>query len=93
MIESNTKTYTETLADQIRMLPDDKVAIANEEGVYIYAISDLLNQAIEGLLYDLNRDTATNYHRLEQGDMRAVNDIAIAKILTRIMVLNKALVI
>ena len=91
MIESNTKTYTETLADQIRKLPDDTVAIANEEGVYTYTISDLLNQPIEGLLYDLNRDMATNYKRLEQGDMRAVNDIAIARILTRIMVLNQRL--
>lgn len=93
MIESNAKTYTETLADQIRILSDDKVAIANEEGIYTYAISDLLNQPIEGLLYDLNRDTATNYNRLKQGDIRAINDIAIAKILTRIITLNKILVI
>ena len=75
------------------MLPDDKVAVATIEGVYTYAISDLLNQPIEGLLYDLNRDNATNYTRLEQGDMRAVNDIAIAKILTRIIILNKVLAI
>lgn len=82
---------SKVLAGQIRKLPDDKVAIANEEGVYTYAISDLLNQPIEGLLYDLNRDNATNYARLEQGDMRAVNDIAMARILTRIMVLNQRL--
>lgn len=84
---------SKTLADQIRELPDDKVAIATVEGIATVRIAELLNQPIEGLLYDLNRDNATNYNRLEQGDMRAVNDIAMAKILTRIMELNKMLVI
>lgn len=88
-MENNSKTLT----GQIRELSDDKVAIATIEGIRVYNISDLLNQPVEGLLYDLNRDMVTNYHRLNEGDMRAVNDIAVAKILTRIMTLNKALVI
>lgn len=82
---------SKTLADQIRMLPDDTVAVATIEGIATVRIAELLNQPAEGLLYDLNRDTATNYNRLEHGDMRAVNDIAMAKILTRIMVLNRGL--
>lgn len=86
-MENNTKTLTE----QIRELPDDKVAIATIEGIAVCGISELLSQPVEGLLYDLNRDMATNYARLNDGDMRAINDIAISKILTRIMVLNPIL--
>ena len=82
---------SKTLADQIRMLSDDTVAIATIEGIKSVRIAELLNQPVEGLLYDLNRDNATNYARLEQGDMRAVNDIAMTRILTRILVLNQRL--
>lgn len=74
MISDFTKT--------IRELPDDIVAIATIEGIVEWNIENIINQPIEGLLYDLNRDMATNYTRLANNDGRAINDIAMAKILT-----------
>lgn len=73
---------TKDFIDAIHKLPDNVVPLATEEGIIECYIENLIQQPIEGLLYDLNRDMATNYTRLANNDVRAVNDIAIAKILT-----------
>lgn len=67
--------------NDIKGLPEDVVAIATVEGIVEWNIENLIQQPLEGLLYDLNRDMATNYTRLAEGDIRAVNDIATAKII------------
>lgn len=72
-----TKDFAKTIHD----LPDDIVAVATIEGIVEWNIENIIDQPIEGLLYDLNRDMATNYTRLANNDQRAINDIAMVKIL------------
>lgn len=68
----------EQLNNEYKDLKDDEIIIQTIEGVFIVRIPDLLNQPIEGVLYDLNRDEATTY-AIE--DERMINDIAVAKII------------
>lgn len=73
---------TKDFINDIHNLPDDVVAVANVEGIVECNIENIIQQPIEGLLYDLNRDMATNFTRLANNDVRAINDIAIAKIVS-----------
>lgn len=73
---------TKDFINDIHNLPDDVIAVANDEGIVEWNIKNIIQQPVEGLLYDLNRDMATNFTRLANNDVRAINDIAIAKIVS-----------
>lgn len=69
----------------IQSLPDNVVAVRTIDGIVEWNIENLIDQPTEGLLYDLNRDMLTNYARLADNDERAINDIAIAKVVRYLM--------
>lgn len=73
---------TKDFINDIHNLPDDIIAVANDDGIVEWNIKNIIQQPVEGLLYDLNRDMATNFTRLANNDVRAINDIAIAKIVS-----------
>lgn len=62
-----------------------RVVIMTVDGPMSYDIEELCAQPVDGLLYDLNRDTITTKTLLESGESlpltRLVNDYAVALVI------------
>lgn len=55
------------------------IVLATSEGLQVSKLCDLLNQPIDGLLYDLNRDEATVLTFID--DPKWVNDYAVCQVI------------
>lgn len=65
------------LVEQARK--DNKVAFMTVEGLMSTTIDEILNQPVEGILYDLNRDYATIMTLAKNSkNVRWVNDLALS---------------
>ena len=58
---------------------DGYVVFASIDGLHKQKLEDLTNQSLEGMLYDINRDTATILKFLD--DPKWINDFALTKLL------------
>lgn len=63
-----------------------RVVVMTVEGPVAYDIEDFCAQPVEGLLYDLNRDTLTTSTLLTSGEeslplIRLINDYAVALVI------------
>jgi len=63
---------------------DGKIVFATIDGLMEQSIDEFIQQPVEGMLYDLNRDKVTALH-LAQTDPRGVNDFAVAVVITRLV--------
>ena len=63
-----------------------EIVIMTVDGIRVARIEDIINQPVEGLLYDLNRDDATLGTLFRtSGDPKYINDIAMANIVKYLM--------
>ena len=63
-----------------------EIVIMTVDGIMVARIEDIIKQPVEGLLYDLNRDDATLGTLFRtSGDMKYINDIAMANIVKYLM--------
>ena len=67
---------------------EGKVVFMTIEGLMEVDIDKFINQPIEGLLYDLNRDSATILSQLD--NPKWVNDYAVMMVISRLKELAKA---
>lgn len=71
----------EILDKIIELKKVNKIVFMTEEGLMTSNIEDIINQPIEGLLYDLNRDDATLSTMANSKSLRWVNDMALVNVL------------
>lgn len=64
---------------------DGEVVIQTIEGLMAINIEDLLRQPIEGILYDLNRDTVTCATHIKNGVEGWINNYATALVLIHVI--------
>lgn len=62
--------------DIIKESKKGNIIIAGLEGLSIIKLDEIIEQPVEGLLYDLNRDEATIRTFIKKGDPKWVNDYA-----------------
>ena len=63
-----------------------EIVIMTIDGLKVARIEDIIKQPVEGLLYDLNRDDATLGTSFRtSGDVKYINDIAMANIVKYLM--------
>lgn len=70
----------------------NEIVIMTEEGIMTASIEKIIDQPIEGLLYDLNRDYATlSTIAKSSKNLRWVNDMALVNVLEYVLKENKKL--
>jgi hypothetical protein len=62
----------------------DNVVFATTDALMCSSIEDMINQPVEGLLYDLNRDKATCISNLREGGITWINNYAVALVIIRL---------
>lgn len=62
-----------------------RVTVMGIDGLMSVPVEVLVKQSTEGLLYDLNRDKATTLTLGEEGNVRWVNDYAMAVVVEYLM--------
>ena len=82
MAETIINNHESLLKEIERYAKEDKVVIATLDGLKVISIKKLLNQSVEGVLYDLNRDLATLITKFKNtANIKYINDIAMANVL------------
>ena len=73
------------LAKEILQAKEEgKVLFMTIEGLAEAKLDDLLDQPVESLLYDLNRDSETLVSRIAKGDVKSINDYALTLVVKRL---------
>lgn len=77
---------TELLDKILKLQKEDKVAFMTIDGLVSADINNIIQQPAEGLLYDLNRDTASLMNLAKEGkNKRWINDMALAFVVTKLV--------
>lgn len=77
---------TELLDKILKLQKEDKIAFMTIDGLVSADINKIIQQPVEGLLYDLNRDTASLMSLAKEGkNKRWINDMALAYVVTKLV--------
>lgn len=77
---------TELLDKILELQKEGKIAFMTIDGLVSADINSIIQQPVEGLLYDLNRDTATLTNLAKEGkNKRWINDMALAYVVTKLV--------
>lgn len=77
---------TELLDKILELQKEGKIAFMTIDGLVSADINSIIQQPAEGLLYDLNRDTASLMSLAKEGkNKRWINDMALAHVVTKLV--------
>ena len=77
---------TELLDKILELQKEGKIAFMTIDGLVSADINSIIQQPAEGLLYDLNRDTASLMSLAKEGkNNRWINDMALAHVVTKLV--------
>ena len=77
---------TELLDKILELQKEGKIAFMTINGLVSADINSIIQQPVEGLLYDLNRDTASLMSLAKEGkNKRWINDMALAHVVTKLV--------
>ena len=77
---------TELLDKILELQKEGKIAFMTIDGLMSADINSIIQQPAEGLLYDLNRDTASLMSLAKEGkNKRWINDMALAHVVTKLV--------
>jgi hypothetical protein len=77
---------TELLDKILELQKEGKIAFMTIDGLVSADINNIIQQPAEGLLYDLNRDTASLMSLAKEGkNKRWINDMALAHVVTKLV--------
>lgn len=77
---------TELLDKILELQKEGKIAFMTIDGLVSVDINNIIQQPAEGLLYDLNRDTASLMSLAKEGkNKRWINDMALAHVVTKLV--------
>ena len=77
---------TELLDKILELQKEGKIAFMTIDGLVSADINSIIQQPAEGLLYDLNRDTASLMSLAKEGkNKRWINDMALAQVVTKLV--------